>query len=158
MRQIGRSLSIVAGVAGAAVALASCNTPSSGALPPPPPPAPAPLSDRCTPRQTDIYFELWSDRLGHEAQAQLGAFTQSYQGCRIDHVRITGMADAAGGRGANAALAQKRADVIAGDLAAAGWDRSKFEIVSLGQAGATVGHAVVPLRRLARIEVAAAAP
>jgi len=157
MRRIGRPLSIAGGVAAVTLSLAGCNTPS-GPLPPPPPPAAATLSDRCAPRQTDIYFELWSDRLGHEAQAQLGAFTQSYQGCRIDHVRITGMADAAGSRGANATLAQKRADVIAGDLAAAGWDRSKFEIVSLGQAGSTVGHTVVPLRRLARIEVAAGAP
>jgi len=158
MRVMGRSLSIVGGVACVAAVVTACNT-----TPPSPPPPPAPsaattLSERCTPRQTDIYFELWSDRLGHEAQAQLGAFTQSYQGCRIDHVRITGMADAAGSRGANATLAQKRADVIAGDLAAAGWDRSKFEIVSLGQAGSTVGHTVVPLRRLARIEVAAGAP
>jgi outer membrane protein OmpA-like peptidoglycan-associated protein len=79
-------------------------------------------------------------------------------GCRIEHVRIVGLADATGDEQANIEVSEKRTRSIADALEAGGWPRSQFELVAVGERGAVVNGIEAPMRRRANISVKASAP
>ncbi len=136
-------------------ALASCATHDMAdeAVQPPFDPA------ACTARAFSIYFESWHADLSEEARTAILDQQRALAGCRIEHVRIVGMAGAPGDEAANQAISQQRAEVIANALAAGGWPREHFELVAIGEAGASAPDGMdLPMRRRVNVSVEASAP
>jgi outer membrane protein OmpA-like peptidoglycan-associated protein len=112
----------------------------------------------CTSGSFDIYFSEWDASLSEASREMLATAQKKYDGCVIEHVRIVGMADASGDYNANMEISDRRARVVADALNRGGWPSSTFDVRSAGQEGATVDGVEQPMRRLARVTVAARAP
>ena len=107
----------------------------------------------------DIYFEPWHAELSPEAKAIIKSAQRGLAGCKIDHVRIVGLADAVGSAEENMKISQERANTIAAALAAGGWPRDKFEVLAHGDEKATTDSGLMkPMRRRARVTVEASNP
>jgi outer membrane protein OmpA-like peptidoglycan-associated protein len=82
------------------------------------------------------------------SQAALGV-----RACKVASVEVLGLSDAAGAPGANLELSRRRAQSVAGALAANGLPPADFKVAAAGQSGAvTPSGQTAPLRR--RVEVA----
>lgn len=113
----------------------------------------------CRERQADVYFGSWEANVDAEAQEAIRVAQAALAGCKIDHVRIVGMAGAPGDAAANDAISRQRADNVATALEAGGWPRSAFEIVAIGEQGATTEDGLDrPMRRRVRVTVQSSAP
>ncbi len=112
----------------------------------------------CRDGSVDIYFNQWEYELNSFSREVLTKAQGSLAGCRIEHVRIVGLADATGDEQANIEVSQKRTQSIADALEAGGWSRSQFELVAVGERGAVVDGVEAPMRRRANISVKASAP
>jgi len=113
----------------------------------------------CNDGSIDIYFNQWEYELNTFSREVLTKAQASLAGCRIEHVRIIGLADAtAGDEQASLEVSQKRAQTIADALEAGGWSRSSFELIAIGGRGAVVDGVDTPMRRRANISVKASAP
>ena len=113
----------------------------------------------CKDGSIDIYFNQWEYELNSFSKEVLTRAQASLAGCKIEHVRIIGLADAtAGDEQASLEVSQKRTQTIADALEAGGWSRSQFELVAFGGRGAVVDGANAPMRRRANISVKASAP
>lgn len=144
----------------AALALAALGACASSQIAEAPPAAPSFDASACYERRFAVYYEQWDSALDVEAQEVIAAMDNSLRGCRIDHVRIVGLAGALGPDDANLALSQQRAETLADYLAAhTSWPRSAYEIVARGEEGATTDDGTPrPMRRRARVTVTASAP
>jgi outer membrane protein OmpA-like peptidoglycan-associated protein len=153
------SLMSAIGVAGLTAACVSTDRPDE-----PPPPiaisaAPSPADPaNCRDGSVDIYFNQWEYELNSFSREVLTRAQGSLAGCRIEHVRIVGLADATGDEQANIEVSEKRTQSIANALEAGGWPRSQFELVAIGERGAVVNGVEAPMRRRANISVKASAP
>lgn len=142
-----------------AAACVSTNRPDE-----PPPPigvsaAPSPADPaNCRDGSIDIYFNQWEYELNSFSREVLTKAQGSLAGCRIQHVRIVGLADATGDEQANIEVSEKRTKSIADALEAGGWSRSQFELIAVGERGAVVNGVEAPMRRRANISVKASAP
>jgi len=116
--------------------------------------APKP-SGPCASRTFSVYFAQWTSAIGPDARAALAADQQSFKGCTIERVKIVGLAGIKGTPDKNQALSQRRADTVAEVLASGGWQRDLFEVVALGDKGATRDDAEKPIRRRVRVTVQA---
>ena len=112
----------------------------------------------CRDGSIDIYFNQWEYELNSFSREVLTKAQASLAGCRIEHVRIVGLADATGDEEANIEVSQKRTQTIAKALEAGGWSRAQFELVAVGERGAVVNGVEAPMRRRANISVKASAP
>jgi outer membrane protein OmpA-like peptidoglycan-associated protein len=139
-------------IACAGAVLAGCSTA--------PAPAAAATADAsfCTSGSFDIYFSEWDASLSPASREMLAAAQKKYDGCVIEHVRIVGMADASGDYNSNLEISDRRAWAVADALNRGGWPSSTFDVRSAGEQGATVEGVEQPMRRLARVTVAARAP
>jgi outer membrane protein OmpA-like peptidoglycan-associated protein len=112
--------------------------------------------DACATRRLDIYFNENQDRLTAAALEAVGLTATQLQGCRIDSVRVLGLASAGGAADDNLELSQRRAMAVAEALAGAGWPAPAFDIDAAGDAGATTPEGVQePLRRRTEVLVQA---
>jgi peptidoglycan-associated lipoprotein len=114
----------------------------------------------CYERSFEIYFESQEDQLNAPAREAIDTVQRQLRGCRIDSVRVVGLAGAAGGSQENFDLSARRALYIAQYMEREpGWSRDNFQTLAAGEAGAvTADGAVQPMRRVARISVNASAP
>ena len=112
----------------------------------------------CRDGSIDIYFNQWEYELNSFSREVLTRAQGSLAGCRIEHVRIVGLADATGDEQANIEVSEKRTRSIADALEAGGWSRSQFELIAVGERGAIVNGVEAPMRRRANISVKASAP
>jgi outer membrane protein OmpA-like peptidoglycan-associated protein len=113
----------------------------------------------CQPASVSLYFENNSTEVTREAAAVLrGAQTQA-RGCRIDGVRVVGLADAAGTSADNLALSKARAMAVTQALQRAGLPAAEFDVAASGDAGAVnrQGEAA-PLRRRVDVMIAISPP
>jgi outer membrane protein OmpA-like peptidoglycan-associated protein len=110
------------------------------------------MAPACEDFAVQIYFESQSAALTSEARSVLKGAEAMATGCKVDSVRVIGLADAVGQADANLALSQKRADTVTRALAKAGFSKVDLEVGAAGDAGATnsAGEAR-PLRRRADI-------
>jgi outer membrane protein OmpA-like peptidoglycan-associated protein len=115
-------------------------------------------AQNCRDGSIDIYFNQWEYELNSFSKEVLTRAQGSLAGCRIEHVRIVGLADATGDEQANIEVSEKRTRSIADALEAGGWPRSQFELVAVGERGAVVNGIEAPMRRRANISVKASAP
>ena len=113
----------------------------------------------CQPSSVSLYFEPGSSRVTREAAAVLRGAAAQARGCRIDGVRVVGLADAAGTSAVNLALSQARAAAVASALRRAGLPAAEFDVTAAGDAGAVnrQGEAA-PLRRRVDIRLAVSNP
>jgi len=110
----------------------------------------------CAAKRFDIYFNESQDRLTAPALEAIGLTASQLQGCRIQSVKVLGLASATGGADANLDLSQRRAAAVAEALTAAGWPAPAFDIEAAGDAGATTVDGVQePLRRRTEVLVEA---
>jgi outer membrane protein OmpA-like peptidoglycan-associated protein len=112
----------------------------------------------CRSGSIDVYFNQWEYELNSFSRDVIARGQQLLAGCRIDHVRIVGLADATGDEQANLEVSEKRVKSIAAALEAGGWPSSGFELVALGERGAVVNGVEAPMRRRANISVQASPP
>jgi outer membrane protein OmpA-like peptidoglycan-associated protein len=114
----------------------------------------------CYERDFVVYFEAQETELSQDAREVIDAMGEAVRGCRIDHVRIIGSAEAPGSQETNRQISVRRAEVMADYLAQrVGWPRSRFELLATGEQGAVTDDGLTrPMRRRARIIVLAVAP
>lgn len=145
-----RSTILAAGLA--AVALAGCSTlrtPGRDELVAEP--------SACAAKRFDIYFAEDQATLTDAARTAIGLTATQLQGCRINAVRVLGLASSTGSADANLALSEQRALAVAEALVAAGWPTPAFELEAAGDQGATTASGVAePLRRRTEVLVEAA--
>lgn len=137
----------------ALLALGACATPA--------PETPANFDpSACYERSFEIYFERFEDQLNAPAREAIDTVQRQLRGCRIDSVRVLGLAGAAGQAGENFDLSARRALYIAEYMEREpGWSRDNFQTLAAGEAGAVAENgAVEPMRRVARISVRASDP
>jgi peptidoglycan-associated lipoprotein len=102
-----------------------------------------------------IYFEPNSAELTTEAATLIARAATQAQGCRVDQIRVVGLADAAGAPAANLELSKRRAAAVTAALAANGLPAAEFVLEAVGQDGAVTPEGTAPLRRRADILIAA---
>jgi len=139
----------------ALLALGACATGQNGS-------APAAGFDpsACYERSFDIYFDRFEDQLNPPAREAIDTVQRQLRGCRIDGVRVLGLAGAAGESQENFDLSARRALYIAEYMEReSGWARERFQTLAAGEAGSVTADGVnQPMRRVARIHVHASDP
>lgn len=121
--------------------------------------APRVASTACADSTFQIYFEPQSAELTGEGLAVISTAASAARSCRIEGVRVVGLADAVGSPQANLALSQARVEAVSRALAANGLPAARFEEAALGQAGAvTPTGDVRPLRRQVDVTLDLAPP
>ncbi len=113
----------------------------------------------CQPTSVSLYFDNNSTQVTREAAAVLRGAQAQARGCRIDSIRVMGLADAAGTSADNLALSKARADAVTQALKRAGLPAAEFDVAAVGDAGAVnrQGEAA-PLRRRVDVMIAVSAP
>lgn len=112
----------------------------------------------CQAVNVSLYFDQNSSRVTRDARAVLRTAAAQVRGCRIDSVRVLGLADAPGAPGANLELSKARADAVTRALGAVGLRNATFEVAAAGDAGSVNGQGEArPLRRRADVMIAASA-
>jgi len=113
----------------------------------------------CQPASVSLYFENNSTEVTREAAAVLRGAQAQARGCRIDGVRVVGLADAVGTSADNLALSKARATAVARALQRAGLPAAEFDVAASGDAGAVnrQGEAA-PLRRRVDVMIAVSLP
>lgn len=130
--------------------LAGCNTITRDQI------VKAPSS--CEDMTVQIYFEPDSAEVTKEGEAVLRTAAAAARNCKVDHVRVLGLADAAGAPAANLELSKRRAASVTAALAATGLPAAEFDLAAAGQSGAVTPAGAQPLRRRADITVELSAP
>lgn len=113
----------------------------------------------CQPTSVSLYFEQNSTDVTREAAAVLRSAEARARGCRIDGVRVVGLADAVGTSADNLALSKARATAVTRALLRAGLPAAEFDVAAAGDAGALnrQGEAA-PLRRRVDVIIAVSSP
>jgi outer membrane protein OmpA-like peptidoglycan-associated protein len=113
----------------------------------------------CQPASVSLYFENNSTAVTREAAAVLRGAAAQAKGCRINSVRVVGLADAVGTSADNLALSKARATAVTAALQRAGLPAAEFEVAAAGDAGAVNRQGeVTPLRRRVDVMIAVSAP
>jgi len=99
-----------------------------------------------------IYFESNAADVTPEGRKVLTAAARAVRRCKVESVRVVGLADAAGAQAANLELSKKRADAVADAVAKAGLPAAQFDLVAAGDAGSVTARGdTVPVRRRADV-------
>lgn len=112
----------------------------------------------CEDMTVQIYFEPDSAEVTKEGEAVLRTAAAAARNCKVDRVRVLGLADAAGAPAANLELSKRRAAAVTAALAATGLPAAEFDLAAAGQSGAVTPAGAQPLRRRADISVELSAP
>ncbi|ODT86829.1 OmpA family protein [Phenylobacterium sp. SCN 70-31] len=106
-----------------------------------------------------VYFEANDADITPEGRRVLAAETQAVRGCRIEGVRVVGLADAVGDPAANLELSKRRAASVAEAIKAAGLPDAEFEVAAAGQAGSVAPDGQLrPVRRRADVTLRLSPP
>lgn len=106
----------------------------------------------CEDVTVQVYFEPDSAELTNEGSAVLNAAADKAKACKVDRVRVLGLADAVGAPAANMELSRKRTAAVTRALIAAGLPDAEFDLAAAGQAGAvTADGEDRPVRRRADV-------
>jgi len=113
----------------------------------------------CQPINVSIYFDQNSAQVTREARAVLRSAAAQARGCRIESVRVLGLADAPGAPGANLELSKARAASVTRALESVGLCNASFDVAAAGDAGSVNRQGeTAPLRRRADVMIAASLP
>lgn len=113
----------------------------------------------CDDITVQVYFDPDSAELTREGNAVLAAAAGQAKACKIDRVRVLGLADAVGAPQANMELSKKRSAAVTRALIANGLPNAEFDLAAAGQAGAvTKDGEDRPVRRRADVTIELSAP
>jgi outer membrane protein OmpA-like peptidoglycan-associated protein len=99
-----------------------------------------------------IYFEPNVAQVSPDGRRVIAAAAAQARGCRVEAVRVMGLADAAGDPAANLELSKRRAASVADAIARARLPTAEFDVAAAGQAGAvTKDGELQPVRRRADV-------
>ena len=113
----------------------------------------------CTDVTVPVYFEPNVAQLTPDGRRVIAAAARTARPCRVEEVRVMGLADAAGDPTANLELSQRRAAAVADAIMKAGLPQASFEVAAAGQAGSvTKDGQIAPVRRRADITLKLAKP
>lgn len=113
----------------------------------------------CGERRFEVYFDQDQARLTDAARQAIGLTASQLQSCRINHVKVLGLADSRSGTAAaNQTISEQRARAVAEALVGAGLPAPAFEVEGGGAAGAVIGGVNDPLRRRTEVLIEAVAP
>lgn len=113
----------------------------------------------CDDITVQVYFDPDSAELTREGDAVLAAAAGQAKACKIDRVRVLGLADAVGAPQANMELSKKRSAAVTRALIANGLPNAEFDLAAAGQAGAvTKDGEDRPVRRRADVTIELSAP
>lgn len=114
----------------------------------------------CYEREFNVYFDGAEATLSPAAIEAIDAVGAAVQGCRVDHVRIIGMADAGMEAEISEELSQQRAVTIKDYTREQfHWRDEVYELRARGDRGAVTDEGLNrPLRSRARVVVRAVAP
>lgn len=113
----------------------------------------------CDDITVQVYFDPDSSELTGEGNAVLAAAAGQAKACKIDRVRVLGLADAVGAPQANMELSKKRSAAVTRALIANGLPNAEFDLAAAGQAGAvTTDGEDRPVRRRADVTIELSAP
>lgn len=110
----------------------------------------------CVHRTLPVYFAESEAGLTGPARDLIHAAANELSHCRIDRVRVVGLASATGGAQRNLTLSERRAETVAEALADAGLPAPSFDIEAVGEAGAVEGGVSEPVRRRVEVVIEAA--
>lgn len=117
--------------------------------------APATCQDVSIP----IYFEPDRAQLTPEGRRVIAVEAAQAKRCRVQAVRVVGLADAVGDPAANLELSKARAASVTDALIKAGLPPAEFDLTAAGQAGSvTTDGKIQPVRRRADITLKLAKP
>lgn len=106
-----------------------------------------------------IYFEPDQAALTPEGRRVISTQAAEAKRCRVDAVRVMGLADAVGDPAANMELSKARAASVTQALMRAGLPAAEFDTAAAGQAGSvTADGKIQPVRRRADIMLKLAPP
>jgi outer membrane protein OmpA-like peptidoglycan-associated protein len=106
-----------------------------------------------------IYFEPDAAQLTPEGRRVIASQAAQAKRCRIESVRVVGLADAAGDPAANLELSKARAASVTDALLKSGLPSAEFDLSAVGQAGSlTSDGKIQPVRRRADITLKLAQP
>jgi peptidoglycan-associated lipoprotein len=106
-----------------------------------------------------IYFEPNKAALTPDGRKLIAVEARRARPCRVDAVKVIGLADAAGDPAANLELSKQRAASVASAIMKAGLPAAEFELAAAGQAGAvSESGAVAPVRRRADVTLKLSKP
>ena len=113
----------------------------------------------CEDFAVQIYFERDSAEVTSEARSVLKSAGTLTKGCKVDSVRVLGLADAVGAPDVNLALSKKRATAVTDALAKVGFRNVEFDVTAAGDTGSITGSGEArPLRRRADVKFDLAGP
>ena len=141
------------GLAAAALVLAGCETPGGarGRIVQAPP--------ACEDVTVQIYFEADSAEVTDEGRAVLSQAASSAKACKVERVKVLGLADAVGAPAANLELSKQRVASVTRTLIATGLPAGDFDLAAAGQQGAvTQDGEARPLRRRADVTLEMTTP
>jgi len=117
--------------------------------------APATCQDVTIP----VYFEPDVATITPEGRRVITMQANQAKRCKVQGVRVVGLADAAGDPAANLELSKARAAAVTDALMKAGLPPAEFDLTAVGQAGSvTADGKVAPVRRRADITLKLAKP
>ena len=105
-----------------------------------------------------VYFEPNAAEVSREGRRVIAAGAEQARGCRVDAVRVVGLADASGDPSANLELSRQRAASVADAIVRAGLPAAEFEVAAAGQAGSVTRDGQVPVRRRADVTLKMSRP
>ncbi len=109
---------------------------------------------QCAAHRFDVYFAEGQARLTPDAAEAIRLAGERMQPCRIEMVRVLGLADATGGADANLSLSAQRARMVAGARPEAGLPTPAFDVEAAGDQGAPKQDGTrEPLRRRTEIVI-----
>jgi len=113
----------------------------------------------CEDFAVQIYFERDSAEVTTEARSVLRSAGALTKGCKVDSVRVLGLADAVGSADVNLQLSKRRANAVTDALAKVGFRTVEFDVTAAGDAGSVTGLGEArPLRRQADVRFDLAGP
>jgi len=149
-----KTWTIAALSAGAGLVLAGCaTTPPGGAR------AKIETPAACEDLTVHIYFEPESAEVTDEGRAVLTQAASSAKACKVERVKVLGLADAVGAPAANLELSKQRVASVTKALIATGLPAGEFDLAAAGQQGAvTQSGDARPLRRRADVTLELTTP
>lgn len=113
----------------------------------------------CEDVTVQIYFEPDSAEVTSEGQAVLAQAAKQAKLCKIDRVRVLGLAEAVGAPAANMSISKQRVSAVTSALIANGLPNAEFELTAAGRSGAiTQEGQAQPIRRRADVTVELSPP
>lgn len=106
-----------------------------------------------------IYFEPDVAQLTPEGRRVISTQANEAKRCKVQGVRVVGLADAAGDPAANLELSKARAAAVTDALMKAGLPPAEFDLSAVGQAGSVTSDGkIAPVRRRADITLKLSKP